>query len=105
MIQARRRAPPPAAAARTIKIAGLVIGVALIGWSCRLLYSRDMGALVAYYGFDGGSHIGYRRLFVNTDPHTYFGFVSLYSVTHLLDRLLPLIPGTSFAIAFYSTLA
>lgn len=102
---ARRRGPRPAATARAITIAGLLVGLALIGWSFRLLYSRDMGALVAYYGFDGGSHIGYRRLFVNTDPHTYFGFVSLYSVTHLLDRLLPLVPGTSFAIAFYSTLA
>lgn len=103
---ARRRRPHrPDGAARALQAAGVLVGVLLVGWAWRLLYSRDMGALVAYYGLDGGSHVGFRRLFVERDPHTYFGFVTLYAATHLLDRFLPLIPGTSLALAFYSTLA
>ena len=101
----RRAASPAERSARTVKAAAIFVGLTLVAWCWKLFYSRDMGSLVANYGLDGGSHVGYRRQFIESDPSTYFGFVSLYSVTHLLDRLLPPRPAVSFAIAFYSTLA
>lgn len=84
---------------------GWVLGVVFAGWALSVFYSRDMGAMPAYYGMDAGSHVWFRDLFINSDRTSYFGFNSLYSVTHLLDRLLPGPPTRSWSLAFYATVA
>jgi hypothetical protein len=100
-----REGDAPDATARALKRAGLLVGLAMVGWAFSLLYNRGLGGQPAFFGVDGGSHVAFRRMFVKSDPKVYAGFVSLYSATHLLDRLLPLGPTGSFALAFYATVA
>jgi len=90
---------------RLLQIGGVSIGLLIVAWACSLLYSDDMGALAVYYGPDGGTHIAIRRLFVESDPKVYAGFVSLYAVMDLLERILSLVPPGSLVLSFYSAVA
>src|SRR3569623_2080677 len=84
---------------RLLQIGGVSIGLLIVAWACSLLYSDDMGALAVYYGPDGGTHIAIRRLFVESDPKVYAGFVSLYAVMDLLERILSLVPPGSLVLS------
>ncbi len=52
-------------------------------------------------GWDGGSHVAFRRKFVSSNPAEYHGFVSLYSLTYWLERILATDAFRSFEIAYY----
>lgn len=107
LLRARPRTPAGARdpATRQLQLVGLVIGVLMIIGAISLFHSRDMGVVPTYFGPDAGSHVGFRELFIASDRHSYFGFISLYSVTHLLKRVLPGPPTRAWAAAFYPAVA
>ena len=104
-VRPRVPATAPDAEAKLLQRMGGLLGLVMVLWTFSLLYSRDMGAMAAYFGPDGGTHIASRRTFADSDPKVYAGFISLYAATALLDRMLSLAPPGSLTYAFYSSAA
>jgi hypothetical protein len=90
---------------RELQLTGLLIGAVMVIWAIVSFHSSDVGAMPTYFGCDAGSHVGYRDLFIDSDRKSYFGFISLYSATHLLERVLPGPPTLAWAAAFYPAVA
>lgn len=82
----------------------LFCGAALVTYSFYCLYNIFFDGFVSLGSPDAGNHVQLSRIFFNSDPKTYNGFIGLYSYVFLLQKL-GFDTFESFTLAFYTVVA
>lgn len=82
----------------------LFCGSILVTYSVYCLYNVYFDGFVSLGSPDAGNHVQLSRIFLNSDPKTYNGFIGLYSYVFMLQKL-GLDTFESFTLAFYTVVA